>query len=311
MSRIALTTLALALALSMGCRDSDNNNNGQQDATVNPHDDGGVQQDANTTNNDGGGTFGTIKAAREAGLAAFAPVTIDTAVVTGVNWSGTTAKAYIQDAAGGPKSGVMLYCKYSGTGTLCPMGDQIKALKMGQKVKVVGTWDVYNSQEEIKPTAITVLDSTEGALPPYAEIPAAQAIMTLTSSDYEGCLVKISGVSASTPLTVTSMTPAGFQNTNYSTDCSKGPPYSAFEVSDGSGNKIAVTTNYYRNIDLNTDANCVGRDDAGVPYDNVVVVNDTFNMLAGVLDMDPYDMNGIILTPTAENQYDYQPTGTH
>lgn len=308
MSRIAVGALALALALSLGCRD--NGNNGQQDANVNPHDDGGVQQDGNNNNNDGGGTFGTIKAARAAGLAAFAPVTIDTAVVTGVNWSSTTAKAYIQDADAGKKSGIMLYCKYSGTGTLCPMGDTIKNLKMGQKVKVVGTWDVYNSQEEIKPTAITVLDSTEGALPPYAEIPAAEAIMTLTSSDYEGCLVKIANVSSTSPLTVSSMTPAGFQNTNYSTDCTKGPPYSAFEVSDGT-NKIAVTTNFYRNIDINTDGNCVGKDDAGVPYDNVVVVGDTFNMLAGVLDVDPYDMNGITLTPTAEDQYDYQPTGTH
>ncbi|MBI5481738.1 MAG: hypothetical protein HY906_22975 [Deltaproteobacteria bacterium] len=309
MSRIAPAALALVLALSLGCRES--NNPGQHDASIDPHGDGGVQQDANN-NGDGGGTFGTIKAAREANLAAFAPVTIETAVVTGVNWSSTTAKAYIQDAAGGPKSGIMLYCKYASGGT-CPMGDAMKALKMGQKVKVVGTWDVYNGQEEIKPTAVTVLDSNEGALPPYAEISAAQAVETLTQSDYEGCLVKISGVSATTPLTVTSMTPAGFVNDNYNSTgaCCCGPPYSAFEVSDSSGNKIAVTTNFYRNIDLGTDGTCIMIFDGGVPADKLVVVGDKFNMLAGILDMDPYDMNGITLTPTAGNQYEYVPAGDH
>jgi hypothetical protein len=299
MSRFAFVALALALSFSLGCRDN-NNDTGQHDASINPHDDGGVQQDANN-NGDGGGTYGTIKAAREANLAAFAPVTIDTSVVTGVNWSSSTAKAYIQDAAGGAKSGVQLYCKKSD----CAMYDTIKALKMGQKVKVVGTWDIYNGCEELKPTAVTVLDSTQGALPPFADLTPDQAVDTLTQSDYEGCLVNISGVSASTPLTVTSMTPAGFQNTNYNTDCSMGPPYSAFEVSDSASHKIAVTTSFYRNIDLGTDANCILIFDGGTPSATLVEANGKFNKLQGILDMDPYDMNGIILTPTAADQYEY------
>jgi predicted extracellular nuclease len=229
--------------------------------------------------------------------------------VTGVNWSSTTAKAYIQDAAGGVHTGVQLYCKYGGTSPTCSLGDTMKALKMGQKVKVVGTWDVYNSCEELKPTAITVLDSTQGALPPYAEISAADADDQKTSSDYEGCLVKITGVSSTTPLTVSSMTPAGFQNTNYS-GCTNGPPYSAFEVSDGTS-KIAVTTSFYRNIDLGTDGACIMIFDGGVPADKLVVVGDKFNMLSGILDMDPYDMNGIILTPTSKDQYEYVAAGDH
>jgi len=191
------------------------------------------------------------------------------------------------------------------------MYDTIKALKMGQKVKVVGTWDIYNGCEELKPTAVTVLDSTQGALPPFADLTPDQAVDTLTQSDYEGCLVNISGVSASTPLTVTSMTPAGFQNTNYNTDCSMGPPYSAFEVSDSASHKIAVTTSFYRNIDLGTDANCILIFDGGTPSATLVEANGKFNKLQGILDMDPYDMNGIILTPTSKDQYEYVPAGDH
>jgi len=102
MSRIALATLVLALALSLGCRDG--NNPGQQDANVNPSD-GGTQDDTGTTG-DGGGqyVFDNIKALRATPPAVFTSLTINTAVVTAL--SGNYKNLYIQDLDGGAKSGI-------------------------------------------------------------------------------------------------------------------------------------------------------------------------------------------------------------
>ena len=306
MSRIALATLVLALALSLGCRDS--NNSGNQDANVNPSD-GGTQTDTGTTG-DGGGqyTFDTVAALRAAPPAVFTPVTVNTAVVTGL--TGNYKNLYIQDLAGGPRSGIALYCNFDASSNKCPIPEStMKTFKPGQKVKVVGTWDIYKDKEEIKPTAITVLDAASTTLPPFAQLTAAQAAETLTQSDYEGCLVEISGVSSTTPLTVTSTTPAAFRNDSFTTDCLHGPSYSAFEVWDNTST-IAVTTTFYRSIDLATEAMCIMIFDGG-PGDRLVVVGDKFNKLAGILDKDLYNMEGIILNPAGEDQYEYVAAGDH
>jgi len=307
MSRIALATLVLALALSLGCRDG--NNPGQQDANVNPSD-GGTQDDTGTTG-DGGGqyVFDNIKTLRAAPPAKFTSVTINTAVATAL--TGNYKTLYIQDLDGGPKSGLSIFCDFSSSSNPCPIAKStMQTFKPGQKVKVVGTWDIFNGRDQVKPTSITVLDSAEGPLPPFAQLTVAQAIETLTQSDYEGCLVQISDATTSTPLTVTSTTPAEFKNDNYSTDCMNGPPFGAFEVGTRP-NAIAVTTTFYRGIDLGTDGPCIFIYDGGVPADKLVVVGDKFTKLSGILDMDIWDMNGLILSPAAEDQYEYVPAGDH
>jgi DNA/RNA endonuclease YhcR with UshA esterase domain len=309
MSRIAIGCLAFTLALSLGCRD-ESTPSGQQDATVNPHSDGGVQTDS-ATGGDGGGstqTFDSIKALRQASLTMQAPIIVSSAVVTAV--TGNYKTAYIEDADGGAKSGIALFCNPTASSSPCALLDTIKTLKPGNKVKITGTFDVYNGKEEIKPTAIEVLDPTEGPLPAYVDLTPAQAADNLTASDYEGVLVNITGVSSSTPLTVKSTTPAAFKNTSASTtDCSKGPQYSAFEVWDNTST-IAVTTSFYRGLDIASDANCIIWFDAGVPSDHLVVVGDKFNKLAGVLDLDPYAQL-MALNPARAADYEYAPAGDH
>jgi len=298
----------LALAMVASCRDS---NPAQQDASVNPYQDAGTGQDGNTPT-DGGGqyVFNSVKELRAAPPAVFTQVTLTSAVVTGL--AGNYKTLYVQDADGGPKSGIAIYCNFAASSNPCPIPQTtMKTFKPGQKVKVIGTFDVFNGKEEIKPSTIEVLDANEGPLPPFAEIPAAQAVETLTQSDYEGCLVKIANVSAASPLTVTSTTPAAFKNTSATgTDCSKGPSYSAFEVSDGT-NTIAVMTSFYRGIDIQTDPACIIMYDGGVPSDRLVVPGDKFTKLSGILDVDPFDMNGLTLSPVTKDQYEYVPAGDH
>jgi hypothetical protein len=281
---------------------------GQQDAAQDAaqHDGGRADMMTDTAV---GQVFDTVKELRAATLAPATPVTVNSVVVTAL--TGNYKTLYVQDLDGGPKSGIAVFCNFSASVDPCPIPRAtMQTFKPGQKLKVVGTWDVSNGKEEVKPTVITVLDATEGPLPPFAQITAAQTVETLTQSDYEGCLVQISGVSSSTPLTVKSTTPAAFWNSNFTTDCLNGPSYSAFEVWDNTST-IAVTTSFYRGIDLMTDAICIFIYDGGVAADKLVVVGDKFNKLSGVLDMDILDMNGIILSPASDTQYEYVQSGDH
>jgi hypothetical protein len=306
MSRTIRGMLALALTLSVGCRES--TNPAQQDATVNPHEDGGVG-DAASTGDGGGEGYDSVSALLGAPPALQTGVTINSAVATAL--AGNYKTLYVQDLVGGPKSGIAVYCNFDSSTHPCPIPKTtMKTFKPGMTVKVVGTYNVSYGQTVVYPSAITVLDANSTALPPFAQLTAAQAVETLTSSDYAGCLVTITGVSSSSPLTVKSTAPAGFENSNFTTDCTNGPSFGAFEVWDNTST-IAVTTKFYRGIDLGTDAICIMIYDGGTPADRLVVVGDKFNELSGVLDVDSFDLNGLILSPAAKDQYEYVAAGDH
>jgi hypothetical protein len=300
-----ISSLAIVALLSFGCR-SDPTPPLQQDASVTPHGDGGGQTDAPPTTGDGpaGYNFANVKGLRAVPPAPQTTVSIAKTVVIGVkgNWD----DIWVMDEDGGPKSGLDVYCP-GATSHPCAIPETfVKTLKQGMRVQVTGLYDVYNGKIELKPTAINILDSGAiGALPTPNDITAAQAAESVLTSDYQGTLVNITGVGTSTPLTVTSVTPATYVNSNYTPDCLKGPPYSAFMISDGSST-LAVETTFYRDIHFSSDPGPCGIKifDGGTPSGTLVTVGGTFTKLTGVLDIDTF-VQKMVLAPNNDAAYTY------
>jgi hypothetical protein len=303
-----ITAVALVAALHIGCR-SDSTQPGQQDASVTPHDGNNTTQDDANPNpgNDGGGgqyDYANVKALLAAPPALQTIVTVERAAIIAIQRSSTAIKdTWIMDEDGGAKSGIALFCPATGSSPCAVDQTFMKTLRAGMRVKVVGKFDQYKGKNEIKPTSITILDNSAiGALPPANNVTAAQVAETLMSSDYQGTLVNVTGGA----LNVTSVTPLWAINGSYDGgvgDCTKGPSYSAWEVSDGIST-VAVESTFYYDMDLTNDAACVRIFDGGTPSAVLVAVGGSFSKLGGVLDIDTYT-GKMVVQPNSNDVYTY------
>jgi hypothetical protein len=209
------------------------------------------------------------------------PITVD-AVVTALHGTpGDYSQWYIEDPAGGPMSGVVVYCDPD-----LPSCPTLRAPARQTLVRITGSLSTYKGQLQMVPTAQTVLQMN-AALPPIPTVTPAD-VEESASSPYRGVLVKLA-----TKLTVDDATPAALYDTKCDTGTSDAsmplctgcepPTYSGFQVNDGSGHEIFVEALFFYTCHLQSSPECSG--EAG---QIAVTSGMTFSSIQGVLDVDPY-----------------------
>jgi hypothetical protein len=282
------TMLVAALAL-VGCGGNDTNGGGADMATTGGND---LQMVVTTT----------IAQARMGNVTT--PITVN-AVVTVVAGDDPmdTKEWYIQDPAGGPYSGVSVYCNKSAKSNPCPMALTPPALH--DLVQITGTLSTYKGKLELQPTAETTT-MQNATPPPVMTASAADVASGSTNAAIRGALVKLTGT-----LSVDSVTPQACYDTQCAGDagtnglCSgcKPPTYSGFQVNDGSGHEVLVENTFYLSEHLMSSPECVSMAATGMG----ITTGKTFSMIAGIVDADPYGPAGTIaISPTTDSDYTLQ-----
>ena len=231
------------------------------------------------------------------------PITV-TAVVIAVNGDdpADTKEWYIQDPAGGPYSGISVYCNKTAKSNPCP--STIMAPALHDLVQITGKISPYKGKAEIVPSAemTTMANATP---PPVMMVSAADVASASTNAGVRGGMVKVMGSS----FTVDSVTPqalydtqcAGDAGTNgYCTGC-KPPTYSGVQVNDGAGHEIFVENTFYLTEHLQGSPECVSM----APANMQLTVGKTFTALGGIVDVDVYAPagNNVALSPTTDSDY--------
>jgi hypothetical protein len=240
----------------------------------------------------------TIAQARQAysGSGSSAPVTVS-GIVTAVQGPvGDQVIWYIEDPAGGPYSGISVYCDPLAA-TTCPCmatcTPHISAPALNTLVTMTGTISTYNGQVQIEPTVQTVFEIN--ATPPTTYVASTGDLAEDGTSPYRGVYVKYASA-----VTVDDLTPPAL----YDTECAAGsgsgsgsgsggsamplcsgctpPTYGGFEVSAGSS-AFFVEETFFPFVPLENSPECLTQPGA------VDVTNgETFPFVAGILDLDPY-----------------------
>jgi hypothetical protein len=286
--------LAFALVAIVGCGSNSNN-------TMNP----GIDMAAGG----GGGGGSDMPMVMNSTIAAAimgkvtTPITVD-AIVTGIVGTGSSTW-YIQDPAGGPYSGVAVFCSHTAKTNPCPMS--ISAPSLHDEVTITGTLSAYHGKLELNPTAQTTTKTNVMPAAPMA-VSDADAAVNSTNAAVRGFPVKLMGNS----FTVDNVTPSDLYDTQCKGDAGASamhlcsgcmpPTYSGFEVSDGTV-KIYVEQNFFQTDKLVSSPECVGAAAAA----SQVQANRKFTALAGILDVDPYAPKSsgtvVALQPTADTDY--------
>jgi hypothetical protein len=219
-----------------------------------------------------------------------------TAVVTAVLADGSSW--YIEDAQGGPYSGIAVACDHAATSNPCPAS--ISTPKLHDLVTVSGTIVSVNGKAELVPTAEQTL-MTGAATPPAAPVSAADLIFTGQSKDLWGTVVRLALVT-----TVDDLAPAALHNPSCTGDAgtnglcsgaSCAPSYFGFEVIDGKGTKILVDNSFDT---LVSSPECTAT--AGQTQ---IRFGGTFDLLQGILDLDPRNASSTpqVLMPVSTSDF--------
>src|ERR1700733_4708703 len=232
----------------------------------------------------------TIATARHAysGTAPSASITVN-AVVTAVQGSaGDQVIWYVKDPAGGPYSGISVFCDPLAA-TTCPCKasctPHVAAPALNTLVSITGTISAYHGQLQLEPTAQTVLMT--GSTPPPTYMASASDLAESATSAYQGVYVKFAGSA-----TVDDLTPPALYDTECNPTAGSGmplcsgctpPTYAGFEVNGPGSDAFFVEETFFPAVTL---ANSPGSpSQAGaVP----VTMGETFPFVAGILDVDPY-----------------------
>lgn len=277
---IVVVTLGL-----IGCRsDSSTPPNNSPDAPIGP----GGSDAAQTT---------TVAAIRMNQPTNGMAVTIKAAVVVAHVSSKKSGSIWIQDAGGGPYSGIHVFCNYGGSSPDCTMTQaQIDALSVGTVVDVTGSFNSFllstapsgaQPQLEIEKPTITPTGATMTpmATEVTADIVAKAQLASDGAAPYKGNYVKVTG-----SFPVSSKTATEFASTcqDKSMPPMMGTTYSGFEVSGG-GQTLAIGLNYY-----NTLTYCLPCSGVAMPYPcSNAVTTQTFTSVTGVVEPN-YNSNGMV-----------------
>jgi hypothetical protein len=191
---------------------------------------------------------------------------------------------YIEDPAGGPSSGVAVYCDPDLSS--CPT---LRAPALYDFIQITGALSTYRGALQFVPTAQRVLSSN--ATPPPVAMVTVADLAPSASSPYRGVVVKVASM-----LTVDDVTPMALYDTNcnVATDAGAdaGPPlcagcepptYSGFQANDGMGHEVYIEAFFFYTDHLQSSPECLMS--AGVIP---VAVGKTFSSMTGILDYDPY-----------------------
>jgi predicted extracellular nuclease len=220
------------------------------------------------------------------------------AVVTAVQGpSGDEVNYYIEDPAGGPNSGVVVYC--DPLETKCPAGPRAGNPSVGDYVLITGALSSYQGQLQISPTAYALI-ATHYALPAPVTVQGSDVAAANTSAQYRGVLVKLAQT-----LTVTNLTPTALYDTQCNTDagtvgqctgCTP-PTYSGFQATDSASDVIYVEQYLFPGDPLQSSPECVS-----ASGQVAVTEGETFPFMEGILDYDGY-AKAQFLAPRGTSDY--------
>jgi len=222
------------------------------------------------------------------------------AVVTAVQGpSGDEVNYYIEDPAGGPYSGIVVYC--DPLLTTCPAGPRAGNPSVGDYVLITGAISAYHGQQQIKPTAYTLI-SHGHALPAPVTVQGSDVAAGNTSAQYRGVLVKLAET-----LTVADLTPSALYDTQCNTGATDGgmplctgcapPTYSGFQVTDSASAVIYVEQYLFPGDPLQSSPECVSA--AGQV---AVTKGESFPFMEGIVDFDGY-ANAQFMAPRGPSDY--------
>jgi hypothetical protein len=247
---------------------------------------------------DGGGG-GTMTIAKARAGKVTTSITVDAFVTALAGIPTDYTNWYIEDPAGGPLSGVGVYCDPLGS-TVCTVPEPA----LHDLIQITGPLSTYMGQLQLVPTAMKVLKSN-ATPPPVAKLTAAD-IAPSANSPYRGVYVELVVPSK---LIVDSVTPAAL----FDTACGAvlpsdggveggakdggasdaGPPhctalctppvYSGFQANDGTGNEVYIRAPFFFTDLLQSSPECLTQ-----PMVVPVTVGMTFSSMSGVLDVDLY-----------------------
>lgn len=295
-SALCFVVMAGAVACSSSSSGGSPGDSGpsQGDSATPPVDGGGGIGDAgggdtgHPTGTDGGGVDAagattTIAAARMGMVASVITVNGFVTALAGVPMD--YPQWYIEDPAGGPYSGVLVYCDPL-VSTPCTVPEPA----LNDLIQVTGTLSTYKGQLELEPTAMTVLQPN--ATPPPIAMLTAADVAPSANSPYRGVFVKLTIASK---LIVDSVTPPALADTQCGAVLDGGTPpaactnkceppvYSGFQANDGTGNEVYIEAPFFNTDPLQSSPECLMQSGV-IP----VTVGTTFSSMSGVLDVDPY-----------------------
>jgi len=279
MKRVAFVSFIVigscaALAIA-ACSSSSNSGTGADSGSSTT--DSGANDSATSTDS---GASTTIAAARSGNVTS--AITVQ-AVVTALHGSpGDFSQWYIEDQAGGPSSGVNVYCDKDKS---CALPEPA----LHDLVLITGTLSTYKGVVQMVPTAISTVQSN-AVLPPIPTLTITDLAEGATSL-YRGVLVKYA-----TKLTVDNLTPTPLYDTSCNTGGDAGadaglplctgcapPTYSGFQANDGQGHEVYVENVFFSTDPLQSSPECTSASGA-VP----VTLGMTFSSMQGILDYDSY-----------------------
>jgi len=225
------------------------------------------------------------------------------AVVTGVQGpSGDQVNWYVEDPAGGPYSGIVVFCDPLAA-TSCPCkascSPHVEAQPIGTLVSITGTISAYHGQLQLVPTAQTTVQMN--ATPPPVYMAAASDLSETGNSPYRGVYVKFP-----TTVTVDNLTPPALYDSECNTDGGAGmplcsgcapPTFAGFEVNGPGTGAFYVEETFFPFVPLASSPECLTQSGAVV-----VTSGETFPFMAGILDVDPY-AGAQVLSPVQPSDY--------
>ena len=230
------------------------------------------------------GATTTIAQARQS--SATGPITVKAFVTALAGIPKDYPQWYVEDPAGGPNSGVLVYCDPDLT-KACTVPEPA----LHDLITVSGKLTTYQGQVELIPTAMTVLQS-DATAPPVAMLTAAD-VAPSANSPYRGVYVSLAIPSM---LIVDNVTPTALFDTacgavvpvdgGAPAACSnlcEPPAYSGFQANDGTGNEVYIEAPFFHTDPLQSSPECLTQSGV-VP----VKVGMTFSKMSGILDVDPY-----------------------
>jgi len=267
--------------------------------------DSGAQKDSMTGADTGGGTM-TIAAARQSNAKGSITVKGFVTALSGVpmdypDW-------YIEDPAGGPYSGLEVYCDPKAN-TPC----NVPAPALHDLIEVTGSLNSFMGGLEFDPTAMTVIQSN--ATPP--PVPMVMATDIAASGDSQYRYVYVNLVIGS-KLVVDDVTPAPLADTACGavipttdagaadaaapacTNLCQPPLYAGFRANDGA-DEVYIEAPFFNTDPLQSSPECLGQPGV-VP----VKVGDAFTKMSGVLIYDVY-ASAQALAPVQPSDYALAP----
>jgi hypothetical protein len=247
----------------------------------------------------------SIQTARQGNVTT--PITVS-AVVIGVR---DTKEWYIEDPAGGPLSGVAVFCNPTAKTDPCP--STVTAPALHDLVTVTGTLSTFMGKVELHPT-MEMTTMSNAALP---HIPLLDISMAVASgnSNLRGTLVK-AGLNANQGpchFVVDNVTPPALYDSKCMGDGGAGtmascsgcmpPTYGGFQVTGSTmscssgANEMLVENHFFMSENLQSSPECLAQ-----PMAVPVTTATTFTLLQGILDFDPFGQVQVLM-PVQDSDY--------